>query len=177
MTKTLENNFMKPVAGKDNNQPSVKSIVRSALPSKNKDNPKIDFESEEDRSRKKMQSESNQSLAELAELEQELGLESFSEEIRQLDDDIKVDNKNDATGNSEGDSSSRKASEDKKATSETQESLDKHLEINDGSLEDELKDLDAELALLGDDNDFDEGDLDDADFADLEKEFEEIDGL
>ena len=126
---------------------------------------------------RKCKSESNQSLAELAELEQELGLESFSEEIRQLDDDIKVDNKNDATGNSEGDSSSRKASEDKKATSETQESVDEHLEINDGSLEDELKDLDAELALLGDDNDFDEGDLDDADFADLEKEFEEIDGL
>ena len=116
-------------------------------------------------------------MAELAELEQELGLESFSEEIRQLDDDIKAENKNDTKMNSEGDSSSRTASEYKQATSEVHESLDKHLEINDGSLEDELKDLDAELALLGDDNDFDEGDLDDADFADLEKEFEEIDGL
>ena len=168
---------MKPVAGKDDKQPSVKSIVGSAPPSKNKDNPKIDFESEEDSSTKKMQSESNKSLAELAELEQELGLESFSEEIRQLDDDIKAEDKNDTKMNSEGDSSSRTASEDKQATSAPHESVDEHLEINDGSLEDELKDLDAELALLGDDGDFDEGDLDDADFADLEKEFEEIDGL
>merc|ERR1711991_498027 len=46
-----------------------------------------------------------------------------------------------------------------------------------GTLEDELHDLDAELALLGDDDEFDDSAFDDADFADLEKEFDEIDGL
>ena len=45
-----------------------------------------------------------------------------------------------------------------------------------GSLEDELNDLDAELAALGgdDDEDLSYGDLDDATFAELEAEFDSL---
>jgi protein-tyrosine phosphatase len=145
-------------------------------------------ENEEDYRKKKLEKESKQSLDELAELEQELGLESFSDEIRQLDADIKT---KDSTANNmkkvkqaeemppppkspTGDNSVKLsptviAKDDTKNVSASSGGM--------GTLEDELHDLDAELALLGEDDEFDDSAFDDADFADLEKEFDEIDGL
>ena len=150
------------------------SKVNTSSNNKSKTTEIIKETHEDDFKKKKLEKESNQSLDELAELEQELGLESFSDEIRQLDDDIKM-NSGTPTNKKTGKSSSL----NKTTPSANMESPDISVNTSNGigTLEDELKDLDAELALLGDDDEFDDSAFDDTDFADLEKEFDEIDGL
>ena len=124
--------------------------------------------------------ESNQQLDELADLEKELGLESLSDEIRNFDNlpkELGDSSAGDAavaaaSKSLEGTAAQGGASSSGSATPNHQEDV--------GSLEDELNDLDAELAALGGDDGIDgldlsgDGDLDDAMFAELEAEFDSL---
>eukprot|EP00505_MAST-04D_sp_SCG-Rhode-Island_P001769 Stramenopile-MAST_4_protein_1769 len=154
--------------GTNNARLSTASLAAAAV----KQSKNLAKQTEQKRAEKEKESirlaeESNQQLDELADLEKELGLESLSQELRKFDDLPK-----------DVSSTSPPSEHVTEGTGKNRSTTPVGVDV----LEDELKDLDAELALLGEDNleDYDNADepgdldLDDAEFAELEKHFDSL---